>query len=116
MSEENASPGIAERLEAAFGRADDASHGWLGVLRRTVDKFARARGPQAAAALSYYGLFSLFPLAVLLIIFLFGGEVIRGFAFALMMGVAVGTYSSLFNAAPVAYGLLMRKNKGKGKH
>lgn len=55
-------------------------------------------------------------LAVLLIIFLFGGEVIRGFAFALMMGVAVGTYSSLFNAAPVAYDLLMRKNKGKGKH
>ncbi|MFO7999519.1 MAG: protein translocase subunit SecDF [Bacteroidales bacterium] len=55
-------------------------------------------------------------LAVLLIIFLFGGEVIRGFAFALMMGVAVGTYSSLFNAAPVAYDLLMRKNKGKARH
>jgi SecD/SecF fusion protein len=55
-------------------------------------------------------------IAVLLIIFLFGGEVIRGFAFALMMGVAVGTYSSLFNAAPVAYDLLIRKNKGKGKH
>ena len=53
---------------------------------------------------------------VLLIIFLFGGEVIRGFAFALMMGVAVGTYSSLFNAAPVAYDLLTRKNKGKAKH
>ncbi len=51
---------------------------------------------------------------VLLIIFLFGGEVIRGFAFALMMGVAVGTYSSLFNAAPVAYDLMMRK-VGKGK-
>jgi SecD/SecF fusion protein len=55
-------------------------------------------------------------IAVLLIIFLFGGEVIRGFAFALMMGVAVGTYSSLFNAAPVAYDLLTRKSKGKGKH
>jgi SecD/SecF fusion protein len=48
-------------------------------------------------------------LAVLLIIFLFGGEVIRGFAFALMIGIAVGTYSSLFNAAPVAYDLLSRK-------
>ncbi len=54
-------------------------------------------------------------IAVLLIIFLFGGEVIRGFAFALMIGVAVGTYSSLFNAAPVAYDLLTRKGKGK-KH
>lgn len=50
-------------------------------------------------------------IAVLLIIFLFGGEVIRGFAFALMVGVAVGTYSSLFNAAPVAYDLLSLKKK-----
>lgn len=67
MSKKNTSPSISERLEAAFRRADNASHGWLGVLRRTVDKFALARGSQAAAALSYYGLFSLFPLAVLLI-------------------------------------------------
>ncbi|MDR4988840.1 MAG: protein translocase subunit SecD, partial [Bacteroidales bacterium] len=52
-------------------------------------------------------------IAVLLIIFLFGGEVIRGFAFALMVGVAVGTYSSLFNAAPVAYDLLTMKKKNK---
>ncbi len=52
-------------------------------------------------------------IAVLLIIFLFGGEVIRGFAFALMIGVAVGTYSSLFNSAPIAYDLLTMKNKNK---
>lgn len=38
---------------------------------------------------------------VLLVIFLFGGEVIRGFMFALMIGVAVGTYSSLFIATPI---------------
>ena len=38
---------------------------------------------------------------VLLIIFLFGGEVIRGFMFALMVGVVVGTYSSLFVASPI---------------
>lgn len=38
---------------------------------------------------------------VLLIIFLFGGEVIRGFVFALMIGVIVGTYSSLSIATPV---------------
>ncbi|MFO8054255.1 MAG: protein translocase subunit SecDF, partial [Bacteroidales bacterium] len=50
---------------------------------------------------------------VLLIIFLFGGEVIRGFAFALMVGVLIGTYSSLFNASPVAYDLIMRGNKKK---
>ena len=38
---------------------------------------------------------------VLAMIFVFGGEVIRGFAFALMVGVAVGTYSSLCIATPI---------------
>lgn len=38
---------------------------------------------------------------VLLAIFLFGGEVIRGFSFALLLGVIVGTYSSIFIAAPI---------------
>ena len=40
---------------------------------------------------------------VLLAIFLFGGDVIRGFTFALLLGVVVGTYSSLFIATPVVY-------------
>lgn len=38
---------------------------------------------------------------VLLIIFIFGGEVIRGFMFALLIGIIVGTYSSLFIATPL---------------
>ncbi|MFZ9847298.1 MAG: protein translocase subunit SecDF [Flavobacteriales bacterium] len=38
---------------------------------------------------------------VLLAIFIFGGESIRGFAFALLIGIIIGTYSSLFIAAPV---------------
>lgn len=38
---------------------------------------------------------------VLLMIFIFGGDTIRGFAFALMVGVIVGTYSSLFVASPI---------------
>jgi len=40
---------------------------------------------------------------VLLSIFIFGGDVIRGFTFALVLGVIVGTYSSLFIATPVVY-------------
>ena len=40
---------------------------------------------------------------VLLAIFVFGGETIQGFVFALLMGVIVGTYSSLFIASPIAY-------------
>jgi SecD/SecF fusion protein len=42
-------------------------------------------------------------IVVLLTIFIFGGEVIRGFAFALLAGVIVGTYSSVFVASPIAY-------------
>ena len=40
---------------------------------------------------------------VLLAIFVFGGDVIRGFTFALLVGIVVGTYSSLFIATPVVY-------------
>ena len=40
---------------------------------------------------------------VLLVIFIFGGEIIRGFMFAIMTGVIVGTYSSLFIASPIMY-------------
>jgi SecD/SecF fusion protein len=43
---------------------------------------------------------------VLFIIAVLGGEVIRGFVFALLTGIIVGTYSSLFTASPIAYDLL----------
>jgi len=46
---------------------------------------------------------SLSTFVVLLAIFLFGGTSIQGFTFALLIGVVVGTYSSLFIATPVAY-------------
>jgi SecD/SecF fusion protein len=51
----------------------------------------------------------------LLIIFIFGGEVIRGFTFALLVGILVGTYSSLFVASPVAYDLLSSKSEKEQK-
>ena len=37
---------------------------------------------------------------VLLVLFIFGGETIKGFSFALLIGVVVGTYSSIFIATP----------------
>ncbi|QFZ55618.1 protein translocase subunit SecDF [Oceanihabitans sp. IOP_32] len=46
---------------------------------------------------------SLTTLVVLLSIFIFGGDSIRGFMFALIVGVIVGTYSSLFIATPIMY-------------
>jgi len=48
---------------------------------------------------------------VILAIFIFGGEVIRGFVFAMGAGIIIGTYSALFVSTPLAYDLL--KNAGK---
>ncbi len=56
---------------------------------------------------------SLSTLLVLVVIFILGGESIRSFIFAMMIGVIVGTCASLFIAAPVAYKLTSRKNAKK---
>jgi len=52
-------------------------------------------------------------LVVLIAIFIFGGEVIRGFVFALMVGIAIGTYSSIFNATPIAFDMINLSNRRK---
>ena len=52
---------------------------------------------------------SLSTFLVLLTIFIFGGESIKGFAFALMVGVVIGTYSSLFIATPLVVDLTKNK-------
>lgn len=47
-------------------------------------------------------------LIVVLTLFIFGGEVLRGFAFALLVGIVIGTYSSIFVASPVLVELKQR--------
>ncbi|MDB2702642.1 protein translocase subunit SecDF [Flavobacteriaceae bacterium] len=54
---------------------------------------------------------SLTTLLVLLAIFIFGGESIRGFMFALIVGVLVGTYSSVFIATPVMFDTQNKKEE-----
>lgn len=56
---------------------------------------------------------SLSTLLVLVVIFILGGESIRSFVFAMMLGVIIGTCASLFIAAPTAYALTSRKEKKK---
>jgi len=58
---------------------------------------------------------SLTTLIVLLAIFIFGGDSIKGFMFALIIGVIVGTYSSLFIASPIMYDTTERAEKKKLK-
>ena len=50
-------------------------------------------------------------LIVVVVLFLFGGEVLKGFAFALIIGVIIGTYSSIFVASPVVIALRARTGK-----
>ena len=52
---------------------------------------------------------SLSTLIVLLCIFILGGDSIRSFAFAMILGVIIGTLSSLFVASPIAYTMLSKK-------
>ena len=56
---------------------------------------------------------SLTMLMVLFIMFVFGGESIRGFIFAMLIGIGIGTYSSLFIATPVLVDTLSKKDKAE---
>ena len=52
-------------------------------------------------------------LVTLIAIFLFGGETIRGFVFALILGVCIGTAATIFVATPIAFDLMTRADKKK---
>jgi SecD/SecF fusion protein len=52
-------------------------------------------------------------LLVMIIIFIFGGDSIKGFMFALIVGVAVGTYSSLFVATPIMFDTTKKEDENK---
>lgn len=58
---------------------------------------------------------SMSTLVVLLAIFCFGGETIRGFVFALLMGVIVGTWSSVCIASPLAYDIQRAQDRRKAR-
>jgi SecD/SecF fusion protein len=51
-------------------------------------------------------------LLVLLCIFFLGGDTIRSFTFAMIFGVVVGTFCSLYAAAPIAYYIMKKRSKG----
>ncbi|MFQ5706677.1 MAG: protein translocase subunit SecF [bacterium] len=71
----------------------------LKVLRReTYEKIINTSINQT---LNRTLLTSVTTLIVVLVLYLFGGEVIRNFAFALLVGIVVGTYSSIFIASPI---------------
>ncbi|MDO8965672.1 protein translocase subunit SecDF [Algoriphagus sp.] len=53
-------------------------------------------------------------LIVVIVLLLFGGEVLRGFSFALFVGIVVGTYSSIYIATPIVVDLMKREIENEG--
>ena len=49
-------------------------------------------------------------LIVVIVLLLFGGEVLRGFSFALFIGIVIGTYSSIFIASPLLMWLGVKRD------
>jgi membrane protein len=56
-----------DRILTVYHQVNEATFGIAGIIYRSVDNFIKFGGPREAAALSYYALFSLFPLLLLLI-------------------------------------------------
>jgi SecD/SecF fusion protein len=85
---------------------------YRGLFRKRSD-FVNLNGAMNST-LSRTMITSLTTLMVIVVVFIFGGEVIRGFAFALLIGIGVGTYSSVFIATPIVYDTIKRR-KGEGE-
>jgi SecD/SecF fusion protein len=77
---------IREYLNLHHSKADDPKN----VINQAIN-----------STLSRTTITALTVLFVLIVLFIFGGEVLRGFSFALLIGVVFGTYSSIFVASPV---------------
>lgn len=91
---------------------------FLGIYRKRERREIMDMAINSTLSRTFSTSFSTF--IVLLVIFLFGGEVIRGFTFALLLGVVVGTYSSIFIATPIVYDTLKKEEtqrvlKGKAR-
>jgi SecD/SecF fusion protein len=89
-----------------FDRIREYSRTLTGVSKETVINRA------INDTLSRTIMTSLTVFLVILILFIFGGEVTRGFAFAMLIGVVTGTYSSIFVAAPILVDLAKNRPLG----
>lgn len=84
----------------------------LKVYRR--ESYSRVINHSINETLSRTIITSLTTFAVVLSLFIFGGSVIHDFAFAILIGVIVGTYSSIFIASPILVEHFSSKQRKKG--
>jgi SecD/SecF fusion protein len=83
------------------------------VRGKNPDMTAKMVNESTNQTLSRTLLTSFTVLLVVVILYLFGGEAVHGFAFALFVGVATGTYSSIYVAAPILLWLVGKHNGKK---
>lgn len=81
---------------------------YLGFARSKNEELSTVINNALNSTLSRTVVTGLSTIGVLIILFIFGGEIIRGFSFAMLIGVIVGTYTSLFVASPVVVDLTRR--------
>ena len=81
------------------------------LIRRRYDNFEETVNESLNQTLSRSINTSLTTLLVLFAIFFFGGETLRYFALALILGISLGTYSSIFIASPLLVTWWMKKNR-----
>jgi len=85
----------------------------LKVLRR--EKYESIINVSINQSLSRTIMTSVTTLIVVLVLYFFGGEVINSFAFALIVGILIGTYSSIFIASPIVVEWEKRRELKKGR-
>lgn len=85
----------------------------LKVLRR--ETFPNIVNISLNQTLSRTIITSLTTLIVVIVLFIFGGEVIHDFSFALIVGIGIGTYSSIFVASPIVLVWQIKIDEKKGK-
>ena len=83
--------------------------------RRTNSSFLEVANRSINETMSRTLITSVTTLIAIVILFLFGGEVLRGFSFALLVGILFGTYSSIFIATPLVIDLAKKYRTGQGK-
>lgn len=91
---------VFDRVRENLGDAGSSSNRMGSVINRALN-----------STLSRTVITSLTTFTVLLILFVFGGESLRGFSFAMLIGVVFGTYSSVFVATPIVVDLIQKKDE-----
>jgi SecD/SecF fusion protein len=85
---------IFDRLREYLGADIDKRQSLSGVMNNAI-----------SSTMSRTFATSITTLFTILVLFFFGGEVLRSFSFAMIIGVLIGTYSSVFIASPIMYDL-----------